>query len=351
SESGEVQVRSPGVKRMFGIRGILNVPQNIMPGVRILPLLQVEARDVLEPINVSVNLEVSSQEASIQKEAYFYAIREDGTYFLPMPLRIRSIPSDVNKVSLEASLNVGGVNVGSKKASIPITQQASIIEVIPPLIQGNLNAGETTKYLLRVKNNAEKSLSITVDFTFLPLNSKEIHIGSTRLKLNPGEQRQIEESFTPPLYTADRECFLMAKLSYNLEGKVEEWMSSKLQVSRPQLTLLEVKIRGTPHIPSIVRSDDKVNLEVMVKKKYGGEELKVQVYAIGEEAPGEVRSINVKQKEETKTYGPFSWRVPRVPYRTRYILDAWATEKGQPVPSQLVKKEKVEIVVLPREPD
>ncbi|MBS7281348.1 MAG: hypothetical protein KIH09_16140, partial [Candidatus Freyarchaeota archaeon] len=134
SESGEVQVRSPGVKRMFGIRGILNVPQNIMPGVRILPLLQVEARDVLEPINVSVNLEVSSQEASIQKEAYFYAIREDGTYFLPMPLRIRSIPSDVNKVSLEASLNVGGVNVGSKKASIPITQQASIIEVIPPLI-------------------------------------------------------------------------------------------------------------------------------------------------------------------------------------------------------------------------
>ncbi|MEM2135531.1 MAG: glutamate-cysteine ligase family protein [Candidatus Jordarchaeaceae archaeon] len=351
SESAEIPVRSPVAKKMLGLRGVLNVPQNIMPGVRILPLLQVNAEYVLEPVNVSVNLEVSSQEASIQKEAYFYTIREDGTYFLPMPLRIRSIPSGVNKVSLEASLNVGGVNIGSKKASIPVTQQASVIEVIPPLIQGNLGAGENAKYLLRVKNNAEKSLTITVDFTFLPLNSKEIHIGSTRLKLNPGEQGQIEESFTPPLYTADGECFLIAKLSYSLEGKVEEWISSKLQVSRPQFTPLEVKIRGTPHIPSIVRSDDKVELEVVVKKKYVGEELKVQIYAIGEEAPEEIKSINVKQKEETKTYGPFSWRVPRVPYRTRYILEARATEKGQTVPSQLIKREKVEIVVLPREPD
>ncbi len=352
SESVEIQVKSPEVKKMLGLRGILNVPQNIMPGVRILPLLQVNAGYVLEPVNVSVNLEVSSQEANIQKESYFYTIREDGTYFLPMPLRVRGIPSGANKVSLEASLNVGSVNIGSKRASIPVTQQASPIEVTPPLIQGNLSAGETTKYLLRVKNNAEKNLSIAADFTFLPLNSKEIHVGSTRLKLNPGEQRQMEESFTPPLYTADREGFLIAKLSYSLEGKVEEWISSpKLQVSHPQSTPLEIKVRGTPHIPSIVRSNDKVNLEVVIKKKYEGGELKVQVYAIGEEALGEIRSINVKQREETKSYGPFSWSVPRVPYRTKYILDAWATEKGQLVPSQLIKKEKVEIVVLPREPD
>lgn len=351
SESGEISVRSPSVNKMFGLRGILNVPQIVMYGVRILPMLQVDARYVLEPVTVSVDLEFSSQEESIQRESYLYTIREDGVYLLPMPMRLRGIPSGVKRASLEASLNVGGVNIGSKKASIAVIQQASPIEVTPPLIQGNLSSGESTKYLLRVKNNADKKISVAVDFTFLPINSKEVHIEGTRLKLDLGEQSQIDGSFTPPLYTADRECFLIAKLSYSLEGKVEEWVSSpKLQVSRPQLTPLEVKIRGTPHIPSIVKSDDKVNFEVVVKKKYGGKDFKVQVYAIGEDAPEEIKNININQKEETKNYGPFSWRVPRVPYRTRYLLEVRASENSQPIPSHMIKKEKLEIVVLPREP-
>jgi hypothetical protein len=348
-DSGEVLVKSPNINKMLRLRGVLNVPPSVMSGVRIVPFLEIDVNYMLDPVTFFVNLVVSSEKMDIQKEVYSYTIGEDGTYLLPLPMRIRDTPPEVKKASLEVSLSVGDIKIGSKETSFQVTQQKSLIDVTPPLLQGSAKAGELVKHLLRVRNNSEKNLSVDVDFTLLPLNSKKSSVGNTRLKLAPGEQNQIEETFTPPLYTVGRECFLIARLSYNLEkGKAEEGIASpKFQVLPPQLPPLEVQIKGSPSIPSIANSGDKVNFNVIVKQNYKGENLKLNVYATSEEGEVKIAGINIKQKKETETYGTYSWKIPEIPYRTKYILDFRITEDGQPVPDRLIKKEKGEIIAVP----
>lgn len=348
-DSGEVLVKSPNINKMLRLRGVLNVPPSVMSGVRIVPFLEVDVNYVLDPVTLFVNLAVSSEKVDIQKEVYSYTIGEDGTYLLPLPMRIRGISPDVKKASLEVSLSVGDIKIGSKETSFQLTQQKSLIDVTPPLLQGSVKSGEPAKHLLRVRNNSEKNLLVDVNFTLLPLNSKKSSVGNTRLKLAPEEQSQIEEIFTPPLYTVGRECFLIARLSYNLEkGKAEEWIASpKFQVFQPQLPPLEVRIKGSPSIPSIVNSGDKVNFNVVVKQNYKGENLKLNVYATTQEGEVKIAGMNIKQKKETETYGSYSWKIPEIPYRTKYLLDFRITEDGQPVPDRLIKKERGEIIAVP----
>nr|MDO8081068.1 glutamate-cysteine ligase family protein [Candidatus Freyarchaeota archaeon] len=348
-DSGEILVKSPNINKILKLLGILNVPPSTMSGVRIVPFLEIDVNYMLDPVTLFINLAVSSEKIDIQKEVYSHTIGEDGTYLLPLPMRIRDIPPDVKKASLEVSLSVGDIKIGSKETSFQAIKQKSLIDVTPPLLQGGVKAGEAVKHLLRVRNNSERNLSVDVDFTLLPLNSKKKSVGSTRLKLTPGEQGQIEDIFTPPLYTTGRECFLIARLSYNLEkGKAEEWIASpKFQVLQPQIAPLEVKIKGSPSIPSIVNSGEKVNFYVAVKQNYKGENLKLNVYAISQEGEVKIAGINIKQKKETEIYGSYSWKIPEIPYRTRYLLDVRMTEDGQPVLDRLIKKEKGEIIAVP----
>jgi hypothetical protein len=264
-------------------------------------------------------------------------------------VRIRDIPPDVKKASLEVSLSVGDAKIGSKETSFQVIQQKSLIDVTPPLLQGGVRAGDAAKHMLRVRNNSEKSLQVDVDFTLLPLNSKKATFRSTHLKLTPREQGQIEDAFTPPLYTLGRECFLIARLSYSAEkGKAEEWIAStKFQILQPQTAPLEVKIKGSPSIPNLVNSGDKVNFDVVVKQNYKSEYLKLNVYATSQGEEMKIAGINIKQKRETEIYGTYSWKIPEIPYRTRYLLDVRMTEDGQPVSDRLIKKEKGEIIAVP----
>ncbi len=348
-DSVEIYAKSPSVNKILKLHGVLNTPQTIMSGVRIVPFLQVDADYVLNPVTLFVNLEISAGDVNIQKDVYSYTVRENGTYLLPLPIRIRDIPPKIKKASLEASLSVGDIKIDTKKTSLQVVQYTSLVEVTPPLLQGGVNAGETAKHLLRIRNNSDKNLSVAIDYTLLPLDSNEVLVGKTRLKLTPREQNQVEESFTLPLYTTGRECFLIAKLSYSLkEVKAEEWIaSSKFLVPPPPITPLEIRIEGTPRIPSILNSGEKVDFKVWVRQNYEGEGVKLQVHASGQEGEVKIKNINIKQKKGTKTYGSYSWRIPKVPYRTRYLLDVKATEDGQPIPERLIKKERVEIIAVP----
>ncbi|MFB0561984.1 MAG: glutamate-cysteine ligase family protein [Candidatus Lokiarchaeia archaeon] len=348
-ESREISVKSPSINKIVKLRGVLNTPTSIMSGVRIVPFLQVNANYVLNPVTLFVNLDVSSGDVIIQKDVYSYTIRENGTYLLPLPMRIRDIPPNTKKAMLEVTLSVGNVRIGTKKTSLPVVQYTSLVEVTPPLLQGIIRAGETVTQLLRIRNNSGKNLLVAIDFNLLPLGSKETRVGKTSLKLTPREQGQIEDRFTLPLYTAGRECFLFAKISYSLkEGNAEEWIASpKFLVSQPTITLLEASIKGAPRIPSIASSGEKVDFKVSVRQKYQSKGLKLHVYAMGQEGEVKIKSINIKQKKEMKAYGSYSWRVPKVPYRTRYLLDVRVTEDGQPVSNRLIKKEKVEIIAVP----
>lgn len=348
-DSEEILVKSPNVNKILRLHGFVNAPQGIMSGVRIVPLIEVEVNYVLDPVNLFINLEISSEKVDIQKEIYSFTIGEDGTYLLPLPMRIRDIPSEVKKASLEVSLSVGDVRIGSRETSFDVLQQKSLIDVTPPLLQGAVKAGEAGKHVLRVRNNSEKSLQVDVDFTLLPLNSKKTTFRSNRLKLTPGEQGQIDEVFTPPLYTLGKECFIIARLSYNAEkGKAEEWISStRFQIIQPQVAPLEVKIRGSPSIPNMVNSGDKVYFDVVVKQNYNSEDLKLNVYATSQGEEMKIAGFNIKQKRETEIYGTYSWKIPEIPYRTRYLLDFRMTEDGQPVSDRLIKKEKGEIIAAP----
>jgi hypothetical protein len=348
-DSAEILVKSPNINKILRLHGFINAPQSIMSGARIVPLIEVEVNYVLDPVTLFVNLEVSSEKVDIQKEIYSYTIGEDGTYQLPLPMRIRDIPSDVKKASLEVSLSVGDVRIGSRETSFDVMQQKSLIDVTPPLLQGGVRAGEAAKQALRVRNNSEKGLQVDVDFTLLPLNSKKTTFRSSRLKLTPGEQGQIEDVFTPPLYTLGRECFLIARLSYNADkGKAEEWIvSTKFQILQPQVAPIEVRIKGSPSIPNMVNSGDKVNFDVVVKQNYKGEDLKLNVYATSQGEEMKIAGINIKQKRETEIYGTYSWKIPDIPYRTKYLLDVRMTEDGQPIPDRLIKKEKGEIIAAP----
>lgn len=348
-DSEEIFVKSPLVDKMLKLKGVLNTPSSIMSGVRIVPFLQVDANYVLNPLTILINLEVSSGDANIQKDIYSYTIRKDGTYLLPLPMRIRDIPPGTKKASMEVSLSVGNVKIGTKKTSLQVVPYTSLVEVTPPLLQGGMRAGENVTHLLRIRNNSEKNLPVAIDYTFLPLGSKENLVGKTRLNLMPRKQDQIEDRFTLPLYATGRECFLIAKLSYSLkEGKAEEWIGSpNFLISQPSLAPLEIKIEGAPRIPSIVSSGEKVDLKLWVRQNYEGKGVKLHVYATGQEGEVKIKSINIKQKREIKTYGSYSWKAPKVPYRTRYILDVKVTEDGQPVSDHLIKKEKKEIIVVP----
>ncbi len=348
-ESREISVKSPSVNKIVKLSGVLNTPTSIMSGVRIVPFLQVNAYYILNPVTLFVNLDLSCGDENIQKDVYSYTIRKNGTYLLPLPMRIRDIPPNTKKATLEVTLSVENVKIGTKKTSLQVVQYTSIVEVTPPILQGSIRAGETVTQLLRIRNNSGKNLSVAIDLNLLPLDSKETRVGKNRLKLTPREQGQIEDRFTLPLYTAGRECFLIAKISYSLkEGKAEEWIASpKFLVSQPTFTPLEASIKGAPRIPSIASSGEKVDFKVLVMQKYQGKGLKLHVYAMGQEGEVKIKSINIKQKKEMKAYGSYSWRVPKVPYRTRYLLDIRVTEDGQPVSNRLIKKEKVEIIAVP----
>jgi hypothetical protein len=149
-DSGEVLVKSPSINKMLKLSGVLNVPSTVISGGRIIPLLEIDAKYVIDPVTLSVNLTVSSGEKDIQKEFYSYTLGEDGTYLLPVPIRLRDIPPNVKRASLKLNLSVGDVKIGSKETSFQVAPQKSPIDVTPPLLQESVKAGETAKYLLRI---------------------------------------------------------------------------------------------------------------------------------------------------------------------------------------------------------
>ncbi|MGQ9720299.1 MAG: hypothetical protein ACUVXA_03135 [Candidatus Jordarchaeum sp.] len=340
------------VENIFKLGNITNISSPLVENLKIAPYVTLNVERISKSTDLHFKVELSFKKKIFQKVEHVQNISSDGKYLIPLPLEIKNIPSEANKVGLRVELRIGRKIIAEKKASLSVLHIKNMLKLSNPYIRGRqVKAGERRDYFCDLKNLSKNPITLYFELLLLPLGGDEIKIFGEPLTLSPGRLQQIQARINIPV-DIQGDFFIVA----HVKSKQEEQALEQCSVLKTTVRVLSkpviiIRITESPQIPISINGGEKVNFNLKILQNVEKTDLKVDVLAVGENSVKKLKTFQIRQqKGEQRMYGVVKWDTPKVSGKTYYYIDFNVYKGKELLSDRMVEKEKKKITLIPTGP-
>ncbi|MEM2133324.1 MAG: hypothetical protein Q6366_015855 [Candidatus Freyarchaeota archaeon] len=342
-------MESKKLKKLFKLVGVSNISQPIARNLKISPYVKLRVGKITKAVNLNFSLEFASQGNVFQSVKHVQSVSSEGDYIIPLPLDIKKIPSESQKVDLTIELQVGRTVIKKKTISLPVSDAKNQLVMSLPYVKRNrIIAGERQDCFCDLENASDLPISMYFEILLIPLGGEEIKVFGEPRNVPPRRPEQIQARCVVPINLLG-ECFIVARVKFKQgEQELEQCTVRKTVVQLSSEPVIEIKIGDSPQIPTAVEGGKKVNFNVKVLQNIEKTKLKFDVLATSENWEKKLKTFEIKQqKGEYRNYGVITWDTPKVSEEKTFYIDFKVYKDSQPIPEEDIKKERRKITLTP----